>query len=264
MQIIKKSWVSDDELTRMFSSSYWNNASAEKNKIWGMWENNFGELESRFLKKGLYQQFQSILEEEDITLNGSNIASLGAGICILEAMIAKNNSSINKIYNIELSKHRIFDIAPNIFEKYSIPSDKVELCLGSFLDLKIEDNSLDLIIMSQAFHHCSSPRELLLEAKRVLKKSGIIIIIGEHYFNKWQIAKRFLKHFPKYLINHNNIRSRSSIIPSWRSLFPIDKVKGDHHYKQAHYSSMFKEGGFKWRRWVFKKYMNQAFCLKIS
>ena len=32
MQIIKKSWVSDDELTRMFSSSYWNNAAAEKNK----------------------------------------------------------------------------------------------------------------------------------------------------------------------------------------------------------------------------------------
>lgn len=263
MDVIKKSWISDKELNEMFSSSYWNDEEAEKKKIWGMWESNFEELESKFLKKGLFQQFNRIVEEQNIELDGCNVASLGAGICILEAMIAKNNLRINKMINIELSKHRIFNIAPNIFEKYSVPKDKIELCLGSFLDLKIEDNSLDLIIMSQAFHHCLDPEKLLLETKRVLRKNGIVIIVGEHFFGKNEIIKRFFKHFPKYLLNYKETRSRSSFLPSWRCLFPIDQVKGDHHYNQDQYSMMFKNTGFKSERWVFKEYMNQAFYLKV-
>tara|TARA_B100000927_G_C16449918_1_gene463374 strand:+ start:843 stop:1637 length:795 start_codon:yes stop_codon:yes gene_type:complete len=264
VEITKKSWISDEELSEMFSSSYWNDEESEKKKIWGMWETNFNELESKFLKKGLHNQFNIIIEEQDINLDGLNITSLGAGICMLEAMIAHKNDGINKIYNVELSKHRIFDIAPNIFEKYSIPKDKIELCLGSFLDIKLDDNSQDLIIMSQAFHHCSEPDKLLTELKRVLKTDGKIIIVGEHFFGKYQILKRFIKHFPKYLINYNGIRSRSSIIPTWRCLFPIDKVKGDHHYNQNQYTNMFNEAGFEFKRWVFKDYMNQGFCLRLK
>lgn len=264
MEITKKSWISDEDLSEMFSSSYWNDEESEKKKIWGMWETKFDELEAKFLKKGLYQQFNTVIEDQNIKLDGLNVTSLGAGICMLEAMIAKKNASINKIYNVELSKHRIFDIAPNIFEKYSIPKEKIELCLGSFLDLKLEDSSQDLIIMSQAFHHCSEPAKLLVELKRVLNGNGTVIIVGEHFFGKYEILKKIIKHFPKYLINYHGIRSRSSIIPTWRCLFPIDQIKGDHHYNQKQYATMFKKSGFKSKRWVFKEYMNQGFYLSLE
>ena len=32
MEIIKKSWISDEELSEMFSSSYWNDEESEKKK----------------------------------------------------------------------------------------------------------------------------------------------------------------------------------------------------------------------------------------
>lgn len=264
MKIRKTTWISDKELSEMFSSAYWNDEESEKKKIWGMWETKFDELESKFLKKGLYQQFNSIVKDQNIKLDGLNLTSLGAGVCMLEAMIARKNTSLNKMYNVELSKHRIFNIAPNIFEKYSVPKDKIELCLGSFLDLKLDDDSQDLIIMSQAFHHCSEPQKLLIELKRVLNRNGKIIIVGEHFFSKYEIFKRFLKHLPKYLINYNGIRSRSSIIPTWRCLFPIDQLKGDHHYNQKQYLTMFENAGLKSKRWVFKDYMNQAFYLSLE
>ena len=77
----------------MFSSAYWNDEESEKKKIWGMWETKFDELESKFLKKGLHQQFNSIVKDQNIKLDGLNVTSLGAGICMLEAMIAKKISA---------------------------------------------------------------------------------------------------------------------------------------------------------------------------
>ena len=87
MEITKKSWISDEELSEMFSSSYWNDEESEKKKIWGMWETNFNELESKFLKKGLHNQFNIIIQEQDINLeelahNIDNVEKISPFFCV--------------------------------------------------------------------------------------------------------------------------------------------------------------------------------------
>ena len=260
----KQVWISRDELNQMFSSAYWNDAEAEKQKIWGSWQADFSGLENRFLSKGLYQQFESLLKDNELPTAGANILSLGSGICILEAMVARNHPEVEKIYNVDLSEHRIFDIAPNIFDQYEIDPSRYELCLGSFINLQVEDESIDIVLLSQAFHHCSEPEELLTEIKRVLRPGGAVLIIGEHFFSRYDILKRFVKHFLKYAINYKSIRSRAFFFPTWRCLFPIDQKKGDHHYTKRQYFRMFEALGFSATRNVFLEYKNQSFFLRAG
>jgi len=262
MDFKKNIWVENEKNINEFSSEYWNNPEEEKKKIWGKWETNFTELDSKFKKKGLYQQYINVINNNGVVVEKKNILSLGAGICLLEAQILKKNPEIEKIINVEFSRHRIFEIAPNIFSKYSVDKNKVELVLGNFSEIKVDSDSVNIVLMSQAFHHADKPYNLLKEIYRVLDSAGCVIIIGEHYFSKSEILSRFFKHFIKYLINYKGIRKISNIWPSWRAMFPIDKIKGDHHYTYNQYKKMFNDAGFIWERYVFTEYNNQGFMLK--
>ena len=258
-------WLTDEQISSLFSADYWNNEEIEKNKYWSLWNSNFEELQNTFLGTGLLKQFESIVQSENIKLSEKQIFSLASGICLLEANILNKNHELKIIRNLEFSKHRIFNIAPNIFEKLNIPPSKVELILGSFLDLKVPSESVDIVLLSQAFHHCFEPDKLLTEISRVLKPNGVVIIIGEHYFNPLQVVKRIIKHPAKYLLNHRGTRKRGKLIPSWRCLFPIDQEKGDHHYNMKQYQKFFLSNGFEYKRFIFSEYKNQGFLLnKLS
>jgi ubiquinone/menaquinone biosynthesis C-methylase UbiE len=256
--------LSKKEVDQIDSASYWNNSDAEKQKIWGQWNENFDILEKKFLEKGLLDQLVVEIKKSEMDLNGKTLLSLGAGICILEAQLVEKYSQIEKILCLEFSKHRVFDIAPHIFKNYKIPTEKVELLFGSFLETGVKNETIDFIILSQSFHHAFQPGELLKEIFRVLKPNGKVFILGEHYFSPLSIVLRLIKHFPKYILNHKEYRERSGVIPSWRGIFPIDNKKGDHHYNLKQYSQMFIENGFNFKRFIFKKYMNQGFILTKS
>ena len=65
MDFKKNIWVENEKNINEFSSEYWNNPEEEKKKIWGKWETNFTELDSKFKKKGLYQQYINIINNID-------------------------------------------------------------------------------------------------------------------------------------------------------------------------------------------------------
>ena len=162
---------------------------------------------------------------------------------------------------VEFSKHRISKIAPRLLNHYKINPNKIELYYGSFYNLKIEDNSLDVVILCQAFHHAEFPNQLLIEIKRVLKQNGKLLIIGEHYFHILEISKRIIKHFIKWLINYKQIRTKSKFFPNWRYLFPPSKEKGDIHYSKSQYRIIFSNNGYFHKRYIFYNIKNQAFLL---
>tara|TARA_B100000315_G_C14081456_1_gene365067 strand:+ start:16 stop:288 length:273 start_codon:yes stop_codon:yes gene_type:complete len=74
---------------------------------------------------------------------------------------------------------------------------KIFRYLGSYYDLKFEDKSIDIIYMSQAFHHADKPLKLLIECDRVIKDKGRIILVGEHYIGIKNIVRRFLANLIK-------------------------------------------------------------------
>jgi len=263
MQKYKKTyWLKSNELSQIPTFEYWNNKEIEKGKIWSIPNDDFRLLEANFLAKGLYQQFCQLTK--GMNFENKTIASLASGNCILESLIVKNNTNLKKFYCLEMSEHRIHNYAPKILNYYKIDPSKIELCLGSFYELKLEKKSIDYILLSQAYHHADNPKKLLSEIKRVLKPNGYLIIIGEHHFNIFTVAKVTAKHLAKYFLNYNNYRIGKTFIPKWQDLFPPCLEKGDIHYSVGEYKNSFETMYFNHKRKIFPEFKNQGFILTNS
>ena len=112
---------------------------------------------------------------------------------------------------------------------------KISRYLGSFYDLKLPDRSMDVILLSQAFHHADRPLQLLTECDRILKQGGRILLIGEPRITKLEIARRFLGT----MLRHRRV------VSNFYELFPPDPVLGDHYYRQSEYYFMFRAMGYR-------------------
>lgn len=244
-----------------FSYEYWNDPEEEKRKVWSSWKADFDKFIKNDQLVSLRNQFEILLKNSGLNLNGKKVLSLGSGVCALECSIIKSHPELQEITCLEFSRHRIHEDAPLLAEKFNIPTNQIEFILGSFYNLTSFARKYDFIVLSQAFHHANDPDKLLSEIKSAIKPDGKIIIMAEHYFNRRTITLKILKHFVKFILNHKGYRNRSPLIPRWRTLFPIDVVKGDHHYTFSQYKDMFKRHGYNYKRFIFQKYLHQAFIL---
>ncbi|MDO8505540.1 MAG: methyltransferase domain-containing protein [bacterium] len=255
-------WIDDKEVRTHSFSGYWNNPEFEKDKLWSLCASDFGELEKRFAKKKLVDQFEMLAKAGMGKLSGMVGASLASGTCLLEAMVLKKYPGIRQLSCVEFSRHRITIMAPPTLAHYRIPPEQVQLCFGSFYDLKIPDQSLDFVLLSQAFHHADDPVRLLKEVKRVLKADGLVYIIGEHYFTRSEFLVRVAKHFVKFFLNYKRYRKARSFIPRFHVIIPNDPQKGDHHYTRKEYRAIFENMGFAWQPFVFQSIKKQGFLLR--
>ncbi len=143
-------------------------------------------------------------------------------------------------------------IGQNVLEHYEVPLNKVKLIFGDFYNLKFQNNYLDFVFLSAAFHHADDPNRLLLEIKRILKPEGIVIIIGEH-IREITLSTR-IKHYLSFFISklpvliQKNIFGKKidskSISVKKSNIFEPDSTLGDHYYTLDEYKSMFLRYGF--------------------
>ena len=193
-------WLTDSDIENIEYSEYWNNEEQEKSKEWYILDGNFSKMEHYLLKVGLPQDLERCVDilklEFKHGLKGTGI-DLGAGnLWATPYLLALGE--IDKLYSLEYSKHRLLKLGPRVLEHYNVPKEKMVLILGSFYDLHIDDNSLDFVFLSEAFHHADRPDCLLAEIRRVLKPNGVVIIIGEH---KLHIQRAYCIHVIKLLIS---------------------------------------------------------------
>ena len=177
---------------------------------------------------------------------------------------------VSKLYCLEYSKHRLLKIGPVVLDHYRVPKEKVVLVLGSFYNLQMDDQSVDFIFMSQAFHHAHDPKRLLGEICRVLKPQGAVIIIGEHIVN---YPKAQTRHAVKFLISallperlQRRVFGKIFTVKKLfetnpNELYPPDPILGDHYYADAEYRSMFSNYGFQMKHVKNHNSMFQSFIL---
>ena len=108
------------------------------------------------------------------------IADLGAGEGLLSQLLARG---AEKVYCI--------DNAPKMVEfgqDLALKNDQtnLEYMLGDIESVPLDDNSVDIALLSQALHHASNPTKAIEEAFRILKPGGRIVVIDllEHDFEK--------------------------------------------------------------------------------
>lgn len=256
-------WISDSDLEALPSSAYWNDRQKERSKCFDVSVFGVEQMELKLEGRGFYAQLNQVLSQlrksaRDIQGVG---ASLACGTCWLEGKILNQIDTIQQLYCVEMSRHRLFEIAPKVLHYYHVPREKVKLCLGTFYSLKIPDSSLDFVILCQAFHHAYEPERLLLEIARVLKKDGIAIVMGEHYSSTLMRIRKILRYEAKWLLNYQHWRINHPLIPTWESLYPVHQDQGDHHYSRRQYHRYFINANFHYD-WVHsKKYKRQGYIL---
>lgn len=266
-----ENWLTDSDIKMIEYSDYWNDEEKEKIKEWYIVDGNFSKMEDYLLKTGLPQDLNRCVDilktEFNYELKGTGI-DLGAGN-LWAAPHLLSLGEIDKLYCLEYSKHRLLKLGPKVLEHYNVPKEKVVLVVGSFYDLHIEDNCLDFVFLSSAFHHADRPDDLLAEIQRVLKPNGIVIIIGEHIVDT---KRTYLRYLVKFLISTcvpHKVQQElfgktfhvKRQIPKSSDLFPTDPVLGDHYYIDKEYRLMFSKYAFKIKHIKSRGSQFQSFVL---
>ncbi|MGE0268285.1 MAG: class I SAM-dependent methyltransferase [Candidatus Omnitrophota bacterium] len=227
-------WLNDNDLEKIYSSSYWNNIEEEKKKEWWIEDGNYERCltylkSSRLLSEYEFsEKFISETRKENLV-----VADLAAGTGWISALISRLNN-VREVRSVEISKHRLETLFEHSVRMLSGEPGKICRFLGSFYDLKFDTHSIDVIYLSQAFHHADKPFHLLNECDRVLKKGGRIILVGEHYFTWLRVIKRILV----------NLIRNGKWTTNFYELFPPDPVLGDHYYRCSDYYFMFRSMGY--------------------
>ena len=263
-------WVQPEELASVAYAGYWNDEEVEKVKRWDVAGRGFAELDRHLQETGLLRQLSDCVAVA--ARLGRPFRGVGADLAcgVLWAAPALLEAGAEKVYGVEYSSHRLLKIGPLVLRRHSVPSGKVTLCLGSFYELKLQDRSLDFVLMAEAFHHADDPERLLREIRRVLRPEGVVLLVGEHIVGpaaylyaknaaKFVASRLVPEGVQRRLLGHTIVAPR--LLPSLEELLRPDPVAGDHYYLAAQYAAMFSRQGFAQRRVLTKGCRFQAFVL---
>jgi len=230
-----------DENTNLpnYSFHYWNDKTKESGKEWNILDSDAdAEQLIRYLSKsGLKQQYliaESLLSDQYKNSSELTLCDLACGTGWTSALLSRL-PLIKKVYAIEFSWHRLQDLFPETCIALNGVEEKIQRCYGSFYDLQLEDQSVDIIFMSQAFHHAEKPLSLITECERVLVPGGTVALIGEHSIGVLRLIKRHVKLF---------LKLRTFTPKRLSDLLPPDNILGDNYYPEFLYNFMWEQSGF--------------------
>ena len=127
------------------------------------------------------------------------------------------------------------DISPQMLElARPHAGDRLRLQVADARSLPFEDQSFDYVLAIDLLPHIPSPQDLLLEARRVLKPGGHLVIDNTNSVPLWTLA------YPRYLGRrpHRWIRIWRSggVLPEWSS-----RVR---HHRRRRFLGLLAEAGF--------------------
>lgn len=108
------------------------------------------------------------------------IADLGAGEGLISQLLARRAEQVICVDN----SPKMVEFGSELAKKNGFTN--LEYQLGDLEEVPLQDQSVDLALLSQALHHAQHPDEAIAEAFRILKPGGELIIIDllEHNFEK--------------------------------------------------------------------------------
>jgi len=230
-------WLSNTELQSVYSSGNWNDLAEDQQKDWwivGGGEPAYSRLRRYLDESGLMAQYR-IAERAILKLKSADltIADLAAGVGWTSALMSRL-PSVRTVQCVEISQHRLELILPEAVRMFDGEPTKLKRYVGSFYELAFEASSVDVVFISQAFHHAAAPLRLLTEVDRILKPGGRLILIGETYIGATSILRRILRT----LVVQGTFRR------DFFELFPPDDLSGDHYYRRSDYRFFFRLLGF--------------------
>jgi len=247
-------WISAAELAQVDRSEYWNDVAAEREKEWWIADGNYERCLDYLKTSGLLAQYvrAEAFVDEFVSRRGGDsiiVADLACGIGWTSAALSKL-PYVGEVRSVELSEHRLLDLFEHAVKMLGGQGTKISRYLGSFYNLGFASHSVDLIFLSQAFHHADRPFHLLHECDRVLRPGGRIILMGEPFIKVRSILKAFI----------TNILKKRKVTTNFFELFPPDPVPGDHYYRVSDYYFLFGSMGYA----VKQHFVTEFICIYVA
>ncbi len=115
---------------------------------------------------------------DDVVLEDAVVLDLGSGSGWLAGMLTQH-PRVQKVVAWDASPALLRDFVPAMVSLVGGDLSKVQRVCGQFTPLLLDDASIDLAVMSSAFHHSSSPESLLDDLVRVVRPGGAIVLLNE-------------------------------------------------------------------------------------
>jgi SAM-dependent methyltransferase len=114
----------------------------------------------------------------DLIPESAAVLDLGCGSGWLTAMLTQNER-VARVVAWDLSPSLLADVLPEMVALVEGELSKIDPVCGYFTPLLLDDHSIDLAVMSSAFHHATDPDALLRELVRVVRRRGTIALLNE-------------------------------------------------------------------------------------
>jgi len=132
----------------------------------------FDELAGKFGKQYVPGRSWKALAEALLkVLNYNTVADLGAGEGTLSQLLAQRANKVIAVDNSE----KMVEFGTKLAKEHQLAN--LEYRLGDISSPPIDDESIDLCVLSQALHHAEKPSLAISESFRILNPGGTIIIL---------------------------------------------------------------------------------------
>ncbi len=167
---------------------------------------------------------------------------LGCGSGWLTAKLSRE-PAVRRVLAWDRSPSLLVDVLPETVRLAGGDVAKIERICGEFLPLLLDDSSVDLIVMSSAFHHAETPEQLLRELARVLSRDGAVVLLNETPWHPLALLSVASRTYARMAIGSIvRVKRRKGHIGSHHVLY--DETLGDRAYSLRTWHQMIDEAGF--------------------
>lgn len=156
--------------------------------------------------------------------NNPKILDVGAGTGAYSISLYNNGYDITAV---ELVKHNLMTLRKK--------EPRIKSYLGNATNLEFVDNSFDIVLLFGPLYHLISMDEKIKainEAKRVLKKNGLIFI--SYYMNDYAVMKHgFIDKYIKYAMDNNCLDKDYKIISKNNDLYSMVRLEDINYLKKV-------------------------------
>jgi ubiquinone/menaquinone biosynthesis C-methylase UbiE len=102
------------------------------------------------------------------------VADIGAGSGYMAMRISPMVGPTGKVYATDIQPALLQRLQQKLREAHV---SNVEVVLGSDIDARLPDNSIDVVLLVDVYHEFQHPREMLRSIRRSLKPGGELVLV---------------------------------------------------------------------------------------
>jgi ubiquinone/menaquinone biosynthesis C-methylase UbiE len=184
-----------------------------------------------------------LIDWREFLTPGARVLDLGCGSGWLAAKISRI-AEVERVLAWDSSLRLLRDVLPAMVAEVGGDTDKIERVCGTFTPLLLDDDSIDLVAMSSAFHHATQPEALLEELRRVLSASGVVVLLNETPWPPLGLLGFSLRLMLIHLWNLAGLPQRRWVGEMGDDHVLYDPRLGDRAYTARSWRSLARRAGF--------------------